>query len=403
MSSKREYPDWLQAFTTYASYSEAPTKSLWWAGVSAIAGALQRNVWIDQGLFQIYPNFFIVINGPAGKVKKSTIINLALNRLKKVEGINFSPDSTTWEGLIQLMEELHKTEQSDLSVDTVFTRTIPITVSAPEFSVFIDFEDHGKVSALTHLWDCPEFFDKHTKFSGHEKLEKPCINLIAGTTPSWIKASFDTWSREGGFASRCIWLHETDKSKAVPWLQRVLPKDYKTTEERLSTDLAYMTRLQGPFTLTDEAMDYESRRYIAHHELMARDNIIQLGGFQDRLQVHILKTAMAISAARGDSMVIDKDCIDYATMKVGEASVDMVRTFAIVDERTDLAAYRELRSRLKRDKALQLSRIYTILGGKYNYNEITQALNVLRMQEDIYTEGQFIRIREDDDLNGFIS
>src|SRR5665213_1477077 len=142
MPSKREYQDWLKAFVTYASYSEAPVKSLWWAGVSAIAGALQRSVWIDQGLFQIYPNFFIVINGPAGKVKKSTIINLALSRLKGVEGINFAPDSTTWEGLIQLMEELHKTEQ-DLTddMDAKFTWTIPITIAAPEFSVFIDFED----------------------------------------------------------------------------------------------------------------------------------------------------------------------------------------------------------------------------------------------------------------------
>ncbi len=396
MPSKREYPDWLEAFTTYASYSEAPTKALWWSGVSAIAGALQRNVWIDQGLFQIYPNFFIVINGPAGKVKKSTIINLALNRLKAVEGINFAPDSTTWEGLIQLMEELHKTEQSDLSVDTVFTRTIPITVAAPEFSVFIDFEDHAKVSALTALWDCPEYFDKHTKFSGHEKLEKPCINLIGGTTPSWIKASFDRWTREGGFASRCIWLHETEKAKAVPWLQGVLPKDYKATEERLSTDLAYMTRLQGAFTITPEAYEYEKARYLAHHELMKRREAIDLGGFQDRLQVHILKTAMAISAGRGDSMVIDRKCIEDATIKVGEAEVDMARTFAVVDERTELAPYRELRARLAKDKVLQINRIFTILGGKFNYNEISQAVQVIRLQDDIIVDGQFIRLKDDD-------
>lgn len=392
-STKREFPDWLEAFLEYGSYSEAPRKSLWWAGVSAIAGALQRNVWIEQGLFQIYPNFFIVINGPAGKVKKSTIVNLALSRLRAVEHINFAPDSTTWEGLIQLMEDLHKTEQSDLSMDTQFTRTIPITVAAPEFSVFIDFEDHGKVSALTHLWDCPPAFRKHTKFSGDEWLEKPCVNLIAGTTPSWIKQSFNQWTREGGFASRCIWLHETSKAKAVAWLLDVLPVDYKVTEERLTTDLAYMTRLQGPFRIAADAKAYEKVRYDAHHERMLKELEVKLGGFEDRKQVHILKTAMAISAGRGDSMLITLPDMKLAELKINEAELDMVKSFAIVDERIDLRPYREIRAMLEQAKKLFISAIFTRVAGKYAYYEIVQAIELLKHQEDVTLSqeaGQYI-------------
>lgn len=383
MASKREYDDWLVALLDYTSYSEVPTKSMWWAGVAAIAGALQRNCWIEQGLFQIYPNVYIIINGPAGKVKKSTIINLALNRLKAVEGINFAADSDTWEGLIQMMEDLHKTEQTTLTLDTKFTRTIPITVAAPEFSVFIDFEDHGKVSALTHLWDCPPTFRKHTKFSGDEFLDKPCINMIAGTTPSWIKGSFNHWTREGGFASRCIWLHESQKSKAVPWLEDVLPPDYKLTEERLTTDLTYITRLQGPFTITPEAKSHESLRYHQHHNRMLLDLEVKLGGFQDRKQVHILKAAMAISAARGDSRIIDLSCLKLAEEKVNEAEQDMIRTFAVVDERMDLLPYREMRSILAKEGSLLVGATYSRLGGRFSYNEITQALAVLKLQDDI--------------------
>lgn len=382
--SKREYPDWLAAFVAYASYSEAPPKSLWWAGVSAIAGALQRNVWIDQGLFQIYPNFFMVVNGPAGKVKKSTIINLALNRLKAVEGINFSPDATTWEGLIQLMEELHKSEQKgEFKLETKFNRTIPITVAAPEFSVFIDFEDHAKVSALTHLWDCPEHFRKHTKFSGDEWLEKPCINLIAGTTPAWIRQSFTHWSREGGFASRCIWLHETQKAKAVPFVMDVLPLDFKTTEERLTTDLLHISALQGIFSITPEAKAHEIARYNDHHERMLADMEVKLGGFQDRKQVHILKTAMAIAAGRGDKLVIDLDALRLAERKVDEAEQDMMKTFAVVDERENLRAFKEIRGFLEHRKVLMQNELYSKYAGRYAYHEIQQAIEVLKNQEDV--------------------
>lgn len=85
-------------------------------------------------------------------------------------------------------------------------------------------------------------------------------------------------------------------------------------------------------------------------------------------------------------MVIDLDCMKHAINKVHEAEQDMLRTFAVVDERMDLLPYRELRGLLQRDGELVKNRIFSVLGGKFNYNEINQALQVILLQDDVMVE-----------------
>ena len=64
----RIHNDWLSAFLDYTQFGEAPKHMYFWAGVSAIAGALRRKVWIDQAYFRWYPNFYICLVAPPGIV-----------------------------------------------------------------------------------------------------------------------------------------------------------------------------------------------------------------------------------------------------------------------------------------------------------------------------------------------
>ena len=68
----RNYSDWLKAYMEYAGYGEAPKYMHFWTGVSVIAGALRRKVWIDEIYFKWYPNFYIIFVAPPGVVSKST-------------------------------------------------------------------------------------------------------------------------------------------------------------------------------------------------------------------------------------------------------------------------------------------------------------------------------------------
>lgn len=96
----RQFPDWLQAYLEYSSYTEAPKHMRFWCAVSAVAGALRRKVWIDQAYFKWYPNFYVVLVAPPGVVSKSTTASVAMQLLRAVPGVRFGPDIVTWPALV---------------------------------------------------------------------------------------------------------------------------------------------------------------------------------------------------------------------------------------------------------------------------------------------------------------
>ena len=101
----RNFRDWLEAFCDYAQYGEAPRRMYFWVGVSAVAGALRRKVWIDQAYFRWHPNFYIILVAPPGIVSKSTTASIAMRLLRRVPRIKFGPDVVTWQALVGAFAE----------------------------------------------------------------------------------------------------------------------------------------------------------------------------------------------------------------------------------------------------------------------------------------------------------
>ena len=101
----RHFSNWLKAYMQYTRDSESPDAFHFWTGVSTVAGALRRRVWIDMRKFQWTPNFYIILVGPPGVAAKSTSLRNGMRLLEQVEGIKFGPQSMTWQALTQVLEE----------------------------------------------------------------------------------------------------------------------------------------------------------------------------------------------------------------------------------------------------------------------------------------------------------
>jgi len=79
-----------------------------WTGVSTLAGALRRKVWVDMGYFKWFPNFYIILVAPPGIVSKSTTAGIGMSLLRQVPDIQFGPDVITWQALVQSFAESTK-------------------------------------------------------------------------------------------------------------------------------------------------------------------------------------------------------------------------------------------------------------------------------------------------------
>lgn len=335
----RIHSDWIAGYLDYAKHSEAPKHMHFWVAVSAIAGALRRQVWIDQAYFRWYPNFYICLVAPPGIVSKSTTVDVGIRLLRQVPDIKFGPDIVTWPALVEAfagatMAFEHQGAYHPMSA---------MTLESSEFGNLLDPQDKQMVDLMVSLWDGKQgAFKKETKHSGKDTVENPWINMIACTTPSWIAQNFPEYMIGGGFTSRTIFVYAEEKAQRVAYPSRVVDKEEL---DRLSIalvqDLTEISKLTGEFKMTEGAYAWGEQWYNQHydskHSHLDKD---RFGGYLARKQTHIHKLAMVLSAAEGDSMTITEEHLAIAHSMVTDLEPDMAKVFAKIGK-TDAAIYAE--------------------------------------------------------------
>lgn len=310
----RNHSDFLQAFVEYASVGEAPLHILWWVGVSTVAGALRRRVWIDQGFFHWIPNFYIVVVAPPGVVAKSTAANIGMDLLRGIntqageDVIHFGPDISSWQSLVQELGKIG--EQFDYNGGQYPMSAM--TVAIDEFGTFIDPFNREQIDNLTNLWDGKRGrIWKATKTQGHDLVEWPWLNIFACTTPTWLETNFPESFLGSGFLSRLVFLFASDKRQLVAYPSRALPPDFGVRQQRLVADLQDIASLAGPFTMTEAAYAWGEAHY-AEHWGKHTENSRERQGFAARKQGHLHKLAMIVSAARGHFPRLDVEHLEEA-------------------------------------------------------------------------------------------
>lgn len=331
--TSRCFPDWLTAFCDYASFGEAPRRMYFWVGVSAVAGALRRRVWIDQAYFRWYPNFYVVLVAPPGIVSKSTTAGISMNLLRKVPGIHFGPDVVTWQALIgafQGVKEEFKLVDAATG-EIIYVPMCAMTIESSEFGNLLNPQDKDMVDLLVTLWDGKQgAFTKITKMSGNDSVENPWINIVACTTPAWIAGNFPEYMIGGGFTSRCLFVYAEEKAKYVAYPGLHVPANLGDVEKALIHDLEYISNaFVGPYTLDKPAVDWGEAWYKHHYEKRP-DGLDdeRFGGYIARKQTHIHKLAMVLAAATSDQQIITAENLALANTMVTELETDMPRVFA---------------------------------------------------------------------------
>lgn len=334
----RHFPDWLTAYVEYASFGEAPKHMHFWCGVSAIAGALRRKVFIDQAYFKWYPNQYLVLVAPPGIVSKSTTAGIAMKLLKQVPGVKFGPDVVTWPALVTSFAEAKEAYE----YAGEWHEMCAMTLESSEFGNLLNPQDREMVDLLVSLWDGKQgAFNKKTKHSGSDEIVNPWINMIGCTTPSWIAGNFPEYVIGGGFTSRCLFVYADTKDKFVAYPGLEVPATMKATELKLVQDLEKIGALCGEYRLTPAAIEFGTKWYRHHFdnrpEALDED---RFGGYIARKQTHLHKLAMILSASRGSSMMVDVEDLITANRMISDLEKDMPLVFSKIG-RSDASIHAE--------------------------------------------------------------
>lgn len=372
----RNFRDWLEAFCDYAQYGEAPRRMYFWVGVSAVAGALRRRVWIDQAYFRWHPNFYIILVAPPGIVSKSTTASIAMRLLRRVPGIKFGPDVVTWQALVGAFAEATEMFQVNGSE---YHAMSAITIESSEFGNLLNPQDKEMVDLLVSLWDGKQgSFEKRTKMSGNDKVENPWINLVACTTPAWIAGNFPEYMIGGGFTSRCVFVYAHEKAKYVAYPGLSVPQGIDQIESALVQDLEHISlNLVGEYRLTQDAVRWGEAWYERHYRHKpANLDDDRFGGYIARKQTHIHKLAMVLAAAKRDVLDILPVDLEDADKIVSDLEADMPLVFGKIG-RTDVS--------IQADRLLAFIRARTAEGVSYEeaYRYVHAYFPSMKEYEDV--------------------
>jgi len=319
MANGRKLPDWLRGYLEYTRNQESPSMFHLWTGVSTIAATLERKVFIDRGYYKLHPNIYIVLVGASARVRKSTAIGIASNIYKEAfPDASMFAQKITPEALIGMLKE-------NFTVKGVSAGYI----ISDELSVFLgnSAKDTSLIALLTKLYDCGDKFDYHTIVRGKELCEKPCCNMLAGTTPDWIRLALPIESIGGGFTSRIIFVYQDMPGPPNPFPE--LSEAERKLRANLILDLQNIGQMGGQFSISHDAKEmYEDWYVDLFKPEEASDGA--LDGYYGRKHDTLLKISMIMSASRNNIPIIEEKDIETALSAMNENEKRLPETMRLI-------------------------------------------------------------------------
>ena len=327
---ERQIGNWVRGYLEYSSESESPETYHLWAALSAISSAVRRNVWLDQGLYVLFPNLYIAFVGPPARTAKSTALYLARQIMGQVEQIKMGPEACSREELIRQMAE------------SKYDNQCALTVHSSEFSDLVDTSGILMIQFLTSIYDGnyapPKGWNYATKHQGKDFIVNPFLNLIFGTTPSYLAESMPDSIVGHGFTSRTIVVYE-ERERHINSLPDV---HSSAVAKSLVDDLRHISHLRGQFKWGGEFTNRRNRagRILTEAEVVYDDFYQELyktvpqdhrlEGFHWRKKTHVLKVAMLLSLAERDTLMIEGQDIETAVQFLHDLEPQMARAFSAV-------------------------------------------------------------------------
>ena len=318
----RNLSDWIDAFMELTENSEPPVLFRKWAGISAIAAALQRKVRVEFGLsLTFYPNLYIVLVGPSA-TGKGTAMKFASDIIEQVPAIRLSAQATSLQALIRRMKETNLTDIDMITGEQQYHSSL--TIFSTEFTVFLGYHNNELIAALCEWYDCHSRWSYETISRKKEEVIGVWVNLFAGTTPDSLHASLPIESIGAGLTSRIIFVCEERRAKLV-----IVPT--KTDEEiklqqMLINDLESISMLSGRVGYDKEFLDfYTDWCYNADKNPPFYDK--KFDGYCGRRRKHLMTLSMICCASRTDEMVMTVEDIQRAAYLLAEVEVKMGTVF----------------------------------------------------------------------------
>lgn len=383
--AERKAGNWIRGFQYYTSESEAPNSYLTWVAISTIAGAVQRQCHVKWLYYNYFPNMYIILVGPPGRTHKSSAMWFGRNLLDQI-GVPTASESGSKEALIGQMILKNKLKRRDSN---------PITVHSSDFMTFIQTSGPAMIEFLTDIYDCPDKWEYNTKQRGPEIIKKAYVNLLAGTTPSWIAQTFNIAFVEQGFASRTLFIYEQEPRfhKAFAEITAEMQQMYLNLVE----DLVTISKIKGEFQWTKDGIEWFRHWY--EKELPLEKLDFRLQGYLHRKPTHVLKLGMILCLSETDVLELNETYLKTAKLILDSIEPNMVKTFSSVGKNPFASDMERILHEIKVEGSISEQEIRRRNAGtmeKQKLEDALESLHLMGLIKTVFKEGKlfWVHVKE---------
>lgn len=346
----RVLSDFITGIRQLSAETEAPEHFWIWCAIHTINAAMERKTWIEYGMDRILPNLYIILSAPPGKCRKGGPIALSRRLLRAIK-LNVSADSTSKQALTMELCDAVKT----VEIDGKPRQHSPIAIISKELSSLLAVDAKQMIEFLTDGFDYHEdVWEYKVKHSRSDKIYGPCIDIFAATTPSYVANNIPYEAFGAGFFSRVIFVVGTNKKKRVP----IPPEPDRKLLETLAQDLNVISHLKGKFFWTKDAIATFENWYNKIDRFYETIKDERFHGFIERMHIHALKVAMALSVSKSSDLILEEQEMRIAIALIEERVNELPDAFGGLGRSEQSVSMHEIIKQLTIIKEIKSSELF---------------------------------------------
>lgn len=306
------FDGWLGRYANWCSYDETPVGYHFWSGLAILAAACRRSFWMIGKSEPLYPNMYLLLEGPAG-CGKTTAISIASKILEQVNTrieeralqanrpLDHLPFITTlYDRLtpVSFLEKLKGTRRRFLPVSAAADQNMfesCAIVIASELSTMLGDKRWGvndMIALFTRAYD-GELYEA-TYGRGDIMIPNLALTMLLGSTMESLREIVSPSTFRTGFmGARCLTISPVIKDRRIT---QVVPRDPIVEEELVGFLADLAATLPMEMRWDEEAKPAWDEWYRTHNRT---GDDARIAGYFVRKQLQVRKLSILFSVSRG--------------------------------------------------------------------------------------------------------
>lgn len=366
------WDDFVDSFMEYTEGIPSPEIFRLWSGITCVAAALERRVWVRSAGDKVFPGLYTLLVGKPGTGKSQAIRQVSALWYASKE-LKVAPHSVT---KASLTDELEAAKRIKMLGNEVFEYH-SLQIAASEFGVLVPAHDLDFLNFLNQIYDNdPNYRESRRTQARKVETVNPQINILAGTQPAYLATLLPEEAWGMGFMTRMLMVYSAETHRIQLFNAKTANQQHFN---KLAEQIKGLLKAYGECDWEQEARD--AIQTWVDKGCPPEPEHSRLTSYNTRRILHLIRLCIVSAASAGHPTLITLADYQRALNWLCTAELTMPDIFKEMVQRSDSQLLQELHIFAwslwqKEQKPIHESRLMYFLQAKTTSDKIDRILSI---------------------------